>query len=350
MVFAAGLLLSDIAYLIDPNFLLLPSFFGLTFLPFLIINLIAFIFWIFTKFRNTWLSALVLLLSIPNISKHVAFGNPEYTASQELKVLSYNVRLFDLYNWSSNKKTRNKILDFIADEKADIICLQEFFNTNDPKYFNTLDTLLTVQPAVNVHEEYTAVLHGGLNKFGIATLSKYPIINQQRIPLDTSGHNIAIFSDVKCPKGMVRVFNLHLASVHLSGMQKSIEQHIEDNDQNQQWNDLKIMTAKLAGGFKKRANQSNVIRSYIEDSPFPVIVCGDFNDTPSSYSYAQLSLGLKDAFIEGGSGIGTTYLGFLPALRIDYMLYSDGVSLADFDISSTELSDHKPIIGRFNFE
>lgn len=344
VIFALCLLASSGAHFIDPNTFLLPSFFGIAFLPFLILNMIGFIFWLFAKFRNSWLSLVAILISIPSINQHFAYGNPSDNIDHEIKVMTYNVRLFDLYNWSSNKKTRDLLLDYFAKEQSDIICLQEFFNSNDKKYFNTLDTLLKVQHATNVHDYYTAKLHKGKSQFGIATLSKFPILNKQLIKLDTAGHNIAIYSDIKTDRGIIRVFNVHLASVHLSGMEKDINDHIDQQDQEQQWNDVKIMSRKLAGGFKKRAKQADVIRAEIDKSPYPVLVCGDFNDTPGSYAYHTIKGNLQDAFVKKGKGIGSTYIGFIPTLRIDYTLSDSNFVVSSFEQSNVRLSDHKPLI------
>jgi endonuclease/exonuclease/phosphatase family metal-dependent hydrolase len=350
IIFAIGLVSSSLAHLVDPNTFLVPSFLGLAFLPFLAINSIAFIFWLFAKFRNSWLSLAAMLLALPSITTHLAFSNAAESTSSDIKVMSYNVRLFDLYNWSSNKKTRNLILDYFTQEDADIICIQEFFNSNDNSYFNTLDSMLKVQNAKNVHDEYTAILHKGRSKFGIATFSKFPIKNRQIVQLDTSGNNIAIFTDIETDQGMLRVFNVHLASVHLSSMEKDINEHIEKSDQSKQWNDVKVMSRKLAGGFKKRANQAKVIRSYIEQSPYPVIICGDFNDTPSSFAYHTIRNDFQDAFLTKGSGLGASYIGFIPSLRIDYVMCDSNFTINQFTQSNVKLSDHKPAIAQISLK
>lgn len=347
LLLAFALCLSITSPWIDPNTFLIPSFFGLGFLALFIANLLFVLFWLALKPGYVIFGLSALLLSTPMITRHLQLSNKSNESGQ-FDVLSFNVRLFDLYNWSNNKDTRNNILEYIKSKDAEILCLQEYFRSNDPKYFNKLDTLLEVQKAGNHHEHFTAIMHNGLNKFGIATLSSYPIVYKGLVPLDTAGNNVAIYSDIKIDDDTIRVFNVHLASVHLSALEKDISEHIEKNNQQKQWDDLKLLLRKLAGGYKKRADQSDKIAQYIANSPYPVIVCGDFNDTPCSYSYQTLCSGLEDAFIEEGQGLGSTYIGYYPSLRIDYLLHSPAVGLNQFNTEDIKLSDHRPLFGSFS--
>jgi endonuclease/exonuclease/phosphatase family metal-dependent hydrolase len=345
----ASLLLSVLASYIDPNTFLLPAFFGLAFLPIFIVNLLFAIFWLIIRPKYVLFGAIGMLLSIPMLANHVSLFSKD-SDEGGVKVLSYNVRLFDLYNWTNNESTRDDLLDYFKETDADIICLQEYFRSDDKAYFNTLDTLLQVQDANEVHEHFTAVMHHGNSRFGIATLSKYPIVHRGHVPLDTAGNNVAIYTDLKIGADTVRVFNLHLASVHISALESGITEHIERNDQQKQWDDLKLLVRKLAGGYKIRANQVEVIESYIELSPHPVILCGDLNDTPASYSYASLESNLSDAFKGSGSKFGTSYIGYYPSLRIDYMMHSPSIIRHSFETQDVHLSDHRPILGSFSIE
>ncbi|HAW20792.1 MAG TPA: hypothetical protein DCX14_11460 [Flavobacteriales bacterium] len=345
----ASLLLSDLASVIDPNTLLLPAFFGLAFLPIFLVNVLFAIFWLIIRPKYVVFGAIGILLSVPMLGNHVSLI-AKNTDKGDVKVLSYNVRLFDLYNWTNNDSTRDDLLDYFSETDADIICLQEYFRSDDNAYFNTLDTLLQVQDASEVHEHFTAVMHQGKFKFGIATLSKYPIVYRGHVPLDTAGNNVAIYTDVKIGSDTIRVFNLHLASVHLSALESGITKHIERNEQQKQWDDLKMLVRNLAGGYKKRASQTDVIQSYLDASPYPVILCGDLNDTPASYSYSALGSKLEDAFNGSGSKFGTSYIGYYPSLRIDYMMYSSSLEKHTFNTQNVELSDHRPIVGTFSIK
>lgn len=339
------LVLSAYSHLIDPNVFLIPAFLGLAFLPLLAINLGFIVFWLFIKPRRGFVGLTTIALSWGTFSKHIQLTSPASSQDEaSTGIMSFNARLFDLYNWGGNKETRNEIFDYLKQEDPDIICFQEFFHTNDPTYFNTLDTMVQFLSASKVHDHYTSILHYGKSKFGIATFSKYPILDRQVIPLDTAANNAAICTDLIIGKDTVRIYNIHLASVYISSIQQELSDHIEQNDPDGQLRDAEIITKRLSAGFKRRARQSQVIKAHMEASPYPIILCGDLNDTPGSYAYAELSRGLNDAFVEAGQGIGATYLGMFPGLRIDFILVDPELQLNGFKTEDKKLSDHKPLI------
>ena len=341
-----ALFVSAYSYNIDPDITLIPAFFGLGFLPIFIVNIVFVIFWSISKPKYAAIGLVSIVFTWVAPKKHMNFWPSKSTVNEaSFDVMSFNVRLFDLYNWGGNKQTRNEILAYLQEKNPPVICFQEFFNTNDPAYFNTLDTIVKTIDARNVHDDYTAVMHYGKSKFGIATFSKYPILKKEHIPLDTAANNVAIFTDILVGTDTIRVFNIHLASIYISGIEKDLSKHIESNDQDGQLKDLNLMVSRLAGGFKRRANQAEVIRTYIDDSPHAVIVCGDLNDTPGSYAYNLLSDGLNDAFCKKGFiGLGSTYIGLIPGLRIDFILVDPRLSIDAFSNESVSLSDHRPII------
>ena len=99
--------------------------------------------------------------------------------------------------------------------------------------------------------------------------------------------------------------------------------------------------------YVQRAYQVDMLSEHIESSNYPVIVCGDFNDTPVSYTYRKLKSGLKDAFITAGTGLGTTYRGLVPYMRIDYIMHSGEFRAKHFQIRKVEWSDHYPVVTQF---
>ena len=115
------------------------------------------------------------------------------------------------------------------------------------------------------------------------------------------------------------------------------------NIDNKEVKDSKNLIRRLKNAFKKRANQADIISAHIAHCHYPVIVCGDFNDTPDSYAYKTISKGLKDAYCESGKGIGSTYNGKIPFLRIDFILHSPKFNAYNFKVNKDDLSDHFPV-------
>ena len=111
--------------------------------------------------------------------------------------------------------------------------------------------------------------------------------------------------------------------------------------------EVKSLSVSLKKGFVKRALQSQVVKDNINKSPYPVIVLGDFNDTPVSYSYRKIRKGLNDSFLNSGYGAGFTYRGNYPRNRIDYILYDDNLINSYFEIIKVKYSDHYPIVAYF---
>lgn len=261
--------------------------------------------------------------------------------------MSYNVRVFDLYNWSNNGETKNKMFDMMRKEKPDIMCLQEFFHFADKRYFNTLDTLLELQSARQVHVEYTTTPN--ISHFGIATFSKHKIVDGGRIEFHEKGptpNNICIYTDIQIGNDTIRVYNMHLASIHFKKNDYKMVEQLGDIETEKQIAGAKSMFTRLHLAFKKRAKQAELIAKQIALSPYPVILCGDFNDTPFSYSYNTISSNLIDAFQESGNGIGATYNGSFPAFRIDYIMHSRDLISTNYQTIPEKLSDHYPITCR----
>jgi endonuclease/exonuclease/phosphatase family metal-dependent hydrolase len=262
--------------------------------------------------------------------------------SKMLKVMSYNVKVFDLYNWSNNKKTRSQIFGLIEDESPDIACFQEFVH-RDKSDFATTDSLKKRIKFPYANVEYTS--HGRQEyHFGIAIFSKYPIINSQRLDFGYKGNNACIFSDIKVGADTFRIYNMHLQSIAFSKDDYKYAEDLQKSTETQDIEKSKNIIKRLKKAFITRARQAEIIHESIESSPYPVIVCGDFNDTPASYTYNTISKGLNDAFIQSGTGLGKSYAGAFPSFRIDYILFSDKFKSHEFRTIKEELSDHFPVV------
>ena len=346
LISATALVGGLIAGFISPNDIPLLVLFGLLFPYFLIINLIFLLFWGLLKHRYFILSAIVILISIPLIIDTFQFIQKKNKAdkSVQFKVLSYNVRVFDLYNWTQNKVTRNKIFQLIRDENPQIACFQEYFN-NTNNYFPVHDSLIKNQSFNNSHICLNVKLKNGHN-FGIATYSSFPIINKKNIEFSNT-HNLAIISDIKINDDTIRVINCHLESVRFLAEDYHFMDSLPILSEERTKKGFTGVIKRLLKASIKRASQADIIASEIKQSPFPVLLCGDFNDTPSSYTFRKIVKLMNDSHKYHKIGVGGTFNSFLYPLRIDYILFNDRIECSEFKTIKVKYSDHYPIVGNY---
>jgi len=337
------LLTAYVAPYVSPEKFWLLAFFGLGYPVIVLVNLLFVIYWGILFNKRILYSLFALLFGWWNIHNYVQLSRnhlPAYS-SKTIKVMSYNVKVFDLYNWTHNVETREKMFRLIKKESPDIMCFQEFFSRDSNK-FDNVDSILRFPKAKYVHVEYTteARFH---QHFGIATFTQYLIINKGELDFGYHSNNICIYTDIKKGNDTFRIYNMHLQSIAFSPNDYKYIEELEKNVENEDVQQSKNILRRLKNAFIKRAKQADVIASSIASSPYPVIVCGDFNDTPGSYTYHTISKNLKDAFVETGNGLGRSYIGTFPSFRIDYILHSKNLKAQNFNTIREELSDHFPV-------
>jgi endonuclease/exonuclease/phosphatase family metal-dependent hydrolase len=345
---AFSLLLSVLAQFINPAAFWFLSFFGLGFPILILINTVFICYWLIALKWNILISTIVVVLSIPTVSKFWIFRNQKSSSAElasAIKVMSYNVQIFDLYNWTHNKATRKEIFGLLQEQNAAILCLQEYYTSEGPNGFDNTDTLIDLLQSKNVHTEFTTTLRN-YDHWGIATFSKYPIVTKGKIVFNTKSNNICIYTDVLIGIDTVRIYNLHFQSV-LFGKKdyKFIDELAEKKfEAEDKWERSQSLLGRLKTAFEKRAIQAEIVLHHIETCRYPIILCGDFNDTPASYVYKKISNKLTDSFVESGSGIGKTFNGNLPALKIDYIFMDSTFQSLSSIIEYKKLSDHYPIV------
>lgn len=341
--FGLLLFLSLSSLYIDPLKWWLPSILGLAFIQIFFINLLFLAFWLVLNKKNAIISLVFLTFGFTEIPFHVQFNISDDSESVATKVLTMNVRNFDLYNWSMNKKTRDNILKTINGADADIVCLQEFFNTTDPNHdFVTLDTIMKFKRKFTSHVEYTSTVKG-TEHWGISTFSIHPIVGKGKITFENNSNNICIYTDLKIHKDTFRIYNLHLASLKFAKEDYQYIEKVQGRIDKDDVNGGKSLIKKLNNAFVSRSMQSQKVKAHMDQSPFPIILCGDFNDTPTSFAYKNLSEGLQDSFKKKGNGFGSTYNGILPFLRIDYVFADRSIKILKHEVIRNNLSDHFPI-------
>ncbi|PBQ33988.1 hypothetical protein CNR22_20140 [Sphingobacteriaceae bacterium] len=345
-----SLLIAVFAKYISPVLFWLPAFFGLAF-PFLFLLNFFFILYWMVQFKPAFVFGLAaFVIGTPTALRYVQVSvTRTKVETKQLKVTSYNSMLFDLYNWKKNHETRPKIMNSLVDIKPDILCLQEFYTSEEKGDFNNIDSVKQILNTPYYHCEYTTTLRK-FDHWGIATFSKYPIIKKGKIVFNTTSNNICIYSDILVNKDTLRVYNVHLQSISFS---KSDNQFLDDvisekkNAEDEVVNSKNILR-RLKRAFLKRTMQVDMIVLHMKLCPYKIVLCGDFNETAASYSYQQLARKLQDSFVEKGLGFGRTYAGKWPQFRIDYILHDKGLHCSKYKRSDETFTDHYPITAYFD--
>lgn len=327
------------AFYLNLNFWVV-SFFA-TFTPVIFVFLFLFLcYWLFQKNYAYASCILVLfLLGIPALKKTFVF-NPTIEEIPDIKVMSYNVGTFNLkrYNRITDTVTPPLMMKWFRENvEADIVCLQEFYNNNISEVENTVEAITSVK---RLYYFYTNPIfwHDVNGFFGVITFSRFPIINSGPLIFGDSSLNRGVYLDLKIKNDTVRLLNVHMHSmtIRLDTTDTSLPVKLVTNT-------IDIAT-RLKDGIEKRNAEITVITNFIKNSPHPVILCGDFNDTPYSYTYQKVTEILNNSFEEAGHGFGFTYNKFPWIIRIDNQFHSNELKPVSFKIyKDNKFSDHYPI-------
>ncbi len=341
----AVLLLTLMAYLaphVPPEKIWFLQFAGMAY-PFLLLLNIAFAFvWLFLRKRYFIISLIVILLGWSHVTNFVGFSLISKIApTSAIKILTYNVDNFSsLLKGSLRERRKDDFEKFITAEQPDIICLQESFITS-AEYKNRINQF----PALAA---YPYIFHP--EEKGIAIFSKFPAARSAKIIMKedrVETANGANYADFQIRGKTMRLVITHLQS---NSVRERTEDVIEDKFRSNTTRRTALnVIRKIRDMSYFRASQSESIRRFIQKSPHPVIIAGDFNDTPQSYTYNQISSGLKDAFAEKGCGLGVTYGGIIPGLRIDYILVDPSLEVLSCKIPKVPFSDHYPVVAEIAF-
>jgi len=341
LIFSGSLLISYLAANINPANFWLPAFWGLAYPYLLVINILFVIYWMIRKRWSFLIPLIAILIGYQSFSNFIQFNFSAKSENTEnsIDVLSYNVRSFDIYKWTKDPKTPENIIQLIKNAKAGIICFQEFRTTKSGllSIYNLKKELDTKHSIRSKHGTGTAIF------------SQYPIIHQGEISFEKGNLCGAIFADVKIGKKTLRIYNLHLESNRFVGKNYKFINKKEFKADEQELDEIKDISFRLRYAFIRRSKQAQIIRAHIDKSPHPTIVCGDFNDTPQSFTYKTLSDDFSDCFKDKGFGISTTYAGDFPSFRIDYILHDKHIKCNKYQRIKKHYSDHFPIISNLSF-
>jgi endonuclease/exonuclease/phosphatase family metal-dependent hydrolase len=344
------LLVSQLSAKISPEKFWITEIIALGYPFILLVNVGFIIYWIFHKKQFAFISFIVILLGydiLGQLYQPSLFKIDVTAPDNSIKVISYNVRLFDLYNWNGNLKTRQQIFHFFKSQQPDILCLQEYYTSENPKLpFSNNDTICKLMDGANIHTEYGITLRN-TDHWGLATFSKFPILNQKRIFYREDSNNFGMYTDLLVQGDTIRVFNVHMQSNHFKRRDYEFLQNPDSGSNEKIYEGVRSILARLKKAAKIRAAQIDELSIHISECPFPYIICGDFNDPPFSYAYQSIVKYAEDSFHEKGKGLGTTYIGSFPPFRIDYIFHDKHFETITYTTGKKKLSDHYPVIVEF---
>lgn len=315
---------------------------GLSFPVFVIANVLFFIVWAFVKRRYMLIPAVGMLLSMDLMYDYSPIRTIEEHPEGCIKVLSYNTMSFAATVVEND--VPNPVMQYVNNSGADIVCIQEYGIPR--KQEKMLDSL-------RVTYQYQDTLHGGPGADCIAVLSKYPIRDHYRIPIESKGNIVGVFRlDVNGTP--VNVINLHLETVGFSMDDKDKFRDIVkgNTSRGEVRGESRQLMRKLAHSGVLRASQARAVAEFIKEHEGEhILVCGDFNDHPLSYTQRTIRHGLTDCYRATSAMPGFTYSRSGMRVRIDNIMCSDGLQPYECKVDkSIDFSDHYPIFCYFKFK
>ncbi|MCB0528681.1 MAG: endonuclease/exonuclease/phosphatase family protein [Lewinellaceae bacterium] len=329
---ALVVVLTLLAYLcphVNPATFSWLTFFGTAFPWILLANIAMIILWAWRRNRFALYHLGILILGWQYITGFIGFdfgkdAVPEgavVVATHNIGGLFRGVRITD----SLRERVATQYAAFIRDSgKPDILCTQE---TNS-KFYHFLTRKMGYPYTFNL-------------KKGTVIFSRYPIEGGGEVPFGKTA-NSSLWADIRIGKKTIRLYNVHLQSNKVAVATEKVIGGAELNEE-ETWHEIGSVLHQVGNATGIRAEQAQRLREHLEASPHPVVVCGDFNDTPNSYVYAQISEGLSDTFRDKGLGLGTSFAGALPLLRIDYILTEKKFTTFSCRTVRGTFSDHYPV-------
>lgn len=341
-----SLLMGLLAIYLAPGTLVLPAFFGLAFPIIYVVNLILLGFSLLRSKRWAIFHGTLALLGILQIG-HFCNILPasDKSADHQIRVMTFNVRNFNRYNWIEDSTIQRKIEKLIIYQEPDVICFQEFHlrGKDDLKAITDFGKRIGLKYFVfNDHREAKDIM-------GLVTFSRFPLhkVYRENFHDEIYGGNGVLVSELRTGSKKLRIVNMHLESIRF---ERPDYEYAEDpNKKEFKIAGIRILQ-RFARAYRLRGKQAHVIAKMVKESEVPVLLAGDANDTPISYSYHTFSKGLCDSFDKGSVGTGSTYAGTLPSFRIDYVMHSKALNTLKHKVLKDEkLSDHYPIVAEIGW-
>jgi endonuclease/exonuclease/phosphatase family metal-dependent hydrolase len=249
------------------------------------------------------------------------FGSNDTIKEEEITVLTFNTNGFSGLQWSKNPVPEEEIVNFIKNQDADIVCLQEY------------DRRISTQFMDFPYKYQTPYVP---KKSAQAIFSKYPILSKGSLNFPNTA-NDAIYADILIGQDRLRVYNIHLQSFRVRA--GSFKRESPDR-----------LFGRLNKSFQKQQQQASLVEAHASKVTYSKIICGDFNNTQFSGVYETIRGDMKDSFQEKGFGLGSTYdFKFLP-FRIDYILVDPEIKIKSHKNFNVRMSDHRPVMASFRLQ
>lgn len=348
IIVALFFLLACLAPYLNPESWWIISFLGLAF-PFILFIVIVFmVWWLVVKKRLAGISFVALLIGFKSISIFFAFHPFSSFKNKKddgnIRIATWNVARFLEMKKNNNpgSQTRLKMMEQIKEQDADILCMQEFFHSLDTTWYANITY---VAEKLNYPYHYFSRDSDGDKHFtGSIIFSRFPIIDSGiiRYPRPTLPDAL-IHADIRIKNRIIRVYTTHLQSLQFYRADYEKISEIKDAGDSLMANSKSILS-KLKRGVTHRSIQADIIGKVLEDSPYPILFCGDLNDIPNSYTYATVKGDMQDAFLKKGFGIGRTFSSLSPTLRIDYIFAEHHFKVHQFKRILKKSSDHYMLV------
>jgi endonuclease/exonuclease/phosphatase family metal-dependent hydrolase len=325
---------------------------GFGFHVLLALNLFYFVYWCFRKSKWAFLSLAAILIAWTNFRAAIgiSFGKPSaQKTGNTIRLLTWNVHLFGVFNPNKGDSVlKPMMIDFIKEQDADIVCLQEFYEDygSQKRKGSVFDALAQMGLKYSVYAEDYGQPNGPFS-MGIAIFSRYPFADSLRLRYKDRpgpiGHESLLSVDIRKNDKLFRVFTTHLQSYQFEPRDYETIQSIKGG-KTEVYSASKSVIRKLRHAYQNRVGQAELVRTQLDNSRIPELICGDFNDIPNSYTYFHIKGDRQDAFAKKGSGIGRTFAAISPTLRIDYVFADKQFKVLRYERKTPALSDHYPVI------
>lgn len=339
-----AMLLAYLAPVTDPRTLWPIAFFGLAYPPVLVLNILFVVYWFIVRVKFAIISLLTILVGYNILFKNIGFhfGNKNLSerSANQLRILTYNVHNFKKEGLNENDTTRHGILQVIKNVNPDIVGMQEFFTRKRGRYAMS-DSIADLLQTKYLHFEPN--MQTDIEKMGMCIFSRYPIVAKGSVAISPPGMgNQCIYVDVKTNNQIIRFYSVHLQSIRFEAEDYRYIDTITKKGK-ADIASTRRLGGKLKRAFIKRAEQVLLVKEHAAQCPYPYIISGDFNDTPTSFAVNQMGKGIKNTFREKGLGLGRTYNGDFPNYQIDYIMANNSFDVLNYKIIQQKLSDHYPV-------